>query len=74
MSEMLRKLGQTLAMLNIATGEVVKTTLKNAGNNVREFIPIFHGRCVLGIEGTRSMLGIDSGRITGKPELILKSW
>jgi hypothetical protein len=28
---------QTLAMLDTVTGEVVKTTLKHEGNNVREF-------------------------------------
>ena len=28
---------QTLAMLDTATGEVVKTTLKHEGDNVREF-------------------------------------
>jgi hypothetical protein len=37
MSEMLRRPGQISAMLNTTTGEAVKTALKQAGNNVREF-------------------------------------
>ena len=36
---------QTMAMLDTATGEIVKMTLKHEGNNVREFYPRFPARC-----------------------------
>jgi transposase len=46
---------QTLAMLDSATGEVVKTTLKHEGNNVREFYSKLPRPVRVGIEATGSM-------------------
>src|SRR5262245_7367434 len=46
---------QTLAMLDTATGEVVKTTLKHEGNSVREFYSSLVRPARVGIEATRSM-------------------
>ena len=36
---------QTLAMLDNTTGEIVNLTLTHEGDNVRDFIPTFHGQC-----------------------------
>jgi transposase len=46
---------QTLAMLDTATGEVVKKTLKHEGNNVREFYSNLSRPARVGIEATGSM-------------------
>ena len=46
---------QTLAMLDTATGEVVKTTLKHEGSNVREFYSSLARPVRVGIEATGSM-------------------
>ena len=46
---------QTLAMLDTATGEVVKMTLTHEGNNVREFYSTLPGPVRVGIEATGSM-------------------
>ena len=46
---------QTLAMLDTITGEVVKTTLKHEGNNVREFYCNLPRPVRVGIEATGSM-------------------
>ncbi len=46
---------QTLAMLDTTTGEVVKTTLKHEGNNVREFYSNLPRPVRVGIEATGSM-------------------
>jgi transposase len=46
---------QTLAMLDSKTGEVVKTTLKHEGNNVREFYSDLPRPVRVGIEATGSM-------------------
>jgi transposase len=46
---------QTLAMLDTTTGEVVKTTLKHEGNNVREFYSTLPRPVRVGIEATGSM-------------------
>jgi transposase len=46
---------QTLAMLDTTTGEVVKTTLKHEGNNVREFYCNLPRPGRVGIEATGSM-------------------
>jgi len=46
---------QTLAMLETATGEVVKTTLKHEGNSVREFYSSLPRPVRVGIEATGSM-------------------
>ena len=46
---------QTLAMLDTATGEVEKITLKHEGNNVREFYSALPRPVRVGIEATGSM-------------------
>ena len=46
---------QTLAMLDTTTGEVVKTTLKHEGNQVREFYSKLARPVRVGIEATGSM-------------------
>jgi transposase len=46
---------QTLAMLDTATGEVAKKTLKHEGDNVREFYSTLPGPVRVGIEATGSM-------------------
>jgi len=46
---------QVLAMLDSATGEVVKKTLKHEGDNVREFYSMLPGPVRVGIEATGSM-------------------
>ena len=46
---------QTLAMLDTATGEVVKATLKHAGDNVREFYTNLPRPVRVGIEATGSI-------------------
>src|SRR5271170_8120332 len=46
---------QTLAMLDTATGEVVKMTLTHEGNNVREFYSALPRPVRVGIEATGSM-------------------
>jgi hypothetical protein len=46
---------QTLAMLDTATGEVVKTTLKHEGSKVREFYSSLGPPVRVGIEATGSM-------------------
>ena len=46
---------QTLAMLDSKTGEVVKTTLKHEGNNVREFYCTLPRPVRVGVEATGSM-------------------
>jgi len=46
---------QALAMLDTATGEVVKKTLKHEGDNVREFYSTLAGPVRVGIEATGSM-------------------
>src|ERR1700722_410814 len=46
---------QTLAMLDTATGEIEKTTLKHEGNNVREFYSSLPRPVLVGIEATGSM-------------------
>jgi transposase len=46
---------QTLAMLDSATGEVVKTTLKHEGSSVREFYSSLSLPVRVGIEATGSM-------------------
>jgi hypothetical protein len=53
---------QTLAMLDTATGEVMKTTLKHEGDSVREFYSSLVRPVRVGIEapsrGLRPTLGI----------------
>ena len=49
---------QTLAMLDTATGEVVKTTLKHEGNNVREFYSTLPRPVRVGIEATGPCSGL----------------
>ena len=46
---------QTLAILDSATGEVVNVTLKDEGNNVREFYSTLPRPVRVGIEATGSM-------------------
>jgi transposase len=46
---------QTLAMLDTATGEMVKTTLQHAGSSVREFYSSLTRPVRVGIEATGSM-------------------
>jgi len=46
---------QTFAMLDTATGEVVKKTLKHEDDNVREFYSTLPGPVRVGIEATGSM-------------------
>jgi hypothetical protein len=46
---------QTLAMLDTATGEVVKMTLRHEGNSVREFYSALPRPVRVGIEATGSM-------------------
>ncbi len=46
---------QTFAMLDTATGEVVKKTLKHQDHNVREFYSTLPGPVRVGIEATGSM-------------------
>ena len=46
---------QTLATLDTETGEVVKTTLKHEGHNVREFCSSLPRPVRIGIEATGSM-------------------
>jgi transposase len=46
---------QTLAMLDTTTGEVVRTTLKHEGSNVREFYSGLTRPARVGIEATGSM-------------------
>jgi len=46
---------QTLAMLDTATGEVVRKTLKHEGDNVREFYSMLPHPVRVGIEATGSM-------------------
>jgi hypothetical protein len=46
---------QTLAMLDTATGEVLKKTLTHEGNNVREFNSTLPRPVRVGIEATGSM-------------------
>src|SRR5271170_6277970 len=46
---------QTLAMLDTATGEVERTTLRHDGNTVREFYSTLPGPARVGIEATGSM-------------------
>ena len=46
---------QTVAMLDTATGEIVKMTLLHEGNNVREFYSTLPGPVRVGIEATGSM-------------------
>ena len=46
---------QTVAMLDTATGEVVKMTLKHEGNSVREFYSKLPRPVRVGIEATGSM-------------------
>ena len=46
---------QTLAMLNVETGEVVEKTLQHEGDSVREFYSTLAGPTRVGIEATGSM-------------------
>ena len=46
---------QTVAMLDMETGELVKMILKHEGNNVREFYSKLPGPVRVGIEATGSM-------------------
>jgi Transposase len=46
---------QTLAILDTATGEVERTTLRHEGDNVREFYSNLPGPVRVGIEATGSM-------------------
>ena len=46
---------QALAMLDTATGEVVKKTLKHEGNNVRELYSTLPGPVRVGIEATQGV-------------------
>jgi transposase len=46
---------QTVAMLDTATGEIMKRTLTHEGNNVREFYSILPRPVRVGIEATGSM-------------------
>ena len=46
---------QTLAMLNVETGEIVEKTLQHEGDSVREFYSTLAGPTRVGIEATGSM-------------------
>ncbi len=46
---------QTVAMLNVETGEVVEKTLQLEGDSVREFYSTLVGPARVGIEATGSM-------------------
>jgi hypothetical protein len=46
---------QTVAMLDTATGEIMKRTLTHEGNNVREFYSTLPRPVRVGIEATGSM-------------------
>jgi transposase len=46
---------QTVAMLNVETGEIVEKTLRHEGDSVREFYSTLPGSTRVGIEATGSM-------------------
>jgi hypothetical protein len=46
---------QTVAMLNVETGEVTEKTLRHEGDSVREFYSTLPGSTRVGIEATGSM-------------------
>ncbi|HWY54051.1 MAG TPA: hypothetical protein VNZ03_06280 [Terriglobales bacterium] len=46
---------QTVAMLNVETGEIVEKTLQHEGDSVREFYSTLAGPTRVGIEATGSM-------------------
>src|SRR5882757_2535728 len=46
---------QTVAMLNVETGEIVEKTLQHEGGSVREFYSTLAGPSRVGIEATGSM-------------------
>ena len=46
---------QTVAMLDVETGEVVEKTLRHEGDSVREFYSTLAGPTRVGIEATGSM-------------------
>ena len=46
---------QTVAMLNVETGEIVEKTLRHEGESVREFYSTLAGPTRVGIEATGSM-------------------
>ena len=46
---------QTIAMLNVETGEIVEKTLQHEGDSVREFYSTLAGPTRVGIEATGSM-------------------
>ena len=46
---------QTVAMLNVETGEIVEKTLRHEGDAVREFYSTLAGPTRVGIEATGSM-------------------
>src|SRR6202021_3811719 len=46
---------QTVAMLNVETGEIVEKTLPHEGDSVREFYSTLAGPTRVGIEATGSM-------------------
>ncbi len=46
---------QTVAMLNVETGEVVEKTLQHEGESVREFYSTLPGPTRVGIEATGSV-------------------
>ena len=46
---------QTVAMLNVETGEIVEKTLQHEGNSVREFYSTLAGPARVGIEATGSI-------------------
>jgi transposase len=46
---------QTVAMLNVETGEIVEKTLRHEGDSVREFYSTLAGPIRVGIEATGSM-------------------
>src|ERR1700752_3172956 len=67
---------QTVAMLNVETGEIVEKTLRHEGDAVREFYSTLAGPTRVGIEATGSMqwflelmeeLGIDSRHLVDQP-------
>jgi hypothetical protein len=46
---------QTVAMLNVETGEVIEKTLRHEGDSVREFYSTLAGPTRVGIEATGAM-------------------
>src|SRR2546421_7377341 len=46
---------QTVAMLDVETGELIEKTLKHDGDEVRKFYSALPGQVLVGIEATGSM-------------------